>query len=154
KIMHIFGQLCSAVQYAHDRGVIHRDIKPANILFRKHPQKGDQVVLSDFGLALLANDTHYSLPEAGTFAYMAPEQSRGEPEFASDIYLLGVVLYQLCTGCLPSLLQSVPLKPTSLNPSLPLALEDVILCALASEPSQRFASVTLFWQAIRDAVKD
>ncbi len=147
----IFGQLCLAVQYAHSRGVIHRDIKPANILFREHPLKGDQVVLSDFGLALLADDTHYSLPDAGTPAYMALEQWCGKPEPASDIFSLGVVLYELCTGCLPS---RSPQKPTLLNPSLPPALDDVILRALSNEPSQRMANASLFWQVVQSMVKE
>lgn len=159
KILHIFGQLCAAVQYAHDRGVIHRDIKPANILFREHPQKGDQVVLSDFGLALAENET-ISQPYAGTLSYMAPEQRDGDPQKAGDIFSLGVVLYQLCTGYLPFRASSLvlpiqqPKKPTLLNPSLPPALDRIILQALSNDPSQRFASASLFWQAIQSVVKE
>jgi serine/threonine protein kinase len=152
KTVRIFGQLCSAVQYAHDRGVIHRDIKPGNVLFREHPLQGDQVVLSDFGLALLADDSHYSMPEAGTPAYMAPEQRDGEPEFASDIFSLGVVLHQLCTGAFPSATRPFQ-KPTLLNPDLPPALDKVILRALSNHPAQRYASPSLLWQAIQDAVR-
>ena len=152
EIVRIFGQLCLAVQYAHDRNVIHRDIKPGNILFREHPLKGDQVVLSDFGLALLADDTHYSFPEAGTPVYMAPEQRQGKPQKASDIFSLGVVLYQLCTGHLPSPSQTLK-KPTELNAKLPPALDDVILRSLSNDPSLRFASASLFWQAIQGAVR-
>lgn len=153
EIVRIFGQLCEAVQYAHNQGVIHRDIKPANILFREHPQKGDQVVLSDFGLALLTDDTRSSPKVSGTPAYMAPEQWSGKPEFASDIFALGVVLYQLCTGYLPSTLQ-LPEKPTQLNPNLPAVLDEVILRALSNDPTQRFTSASLFWQAIQSAVKE
>jgi serine/threonine protein kinase len=159
KVARIFKQLCSAVQYAHDQGVIHRDIKPANILFRKHPQQGDQVVLSDFGLALLTDDT-LSVPGSGTPAYMALEQWRGKPEPASDIFSLGVVLYQLCTGQLPFQISELALplqvskRPTLLNPSLPPALDDVILRALSVDPRERFASASLFWKAIQSAVRD
>src|SRR5262249_12660272 len=101
---------------------------------------------------LLVDDTHYSLPEAGTPAYMAPEQLEGSPQAASDIYSLGVVLHQLCTGDAPSLLR-LHKKPTLLNPNLPPALDDVIIRALSSEPSHRFASASLSCKAIQTAVR-
>jgi len=152
EIMPLFGQLCAAVQYIHDRGMIHRDIKPANILFRKPLHDGDEIeiVLSDFGLTVDDYDT-LSLPNAGTAAYMPPEQLQGAPQKESDIFSLGVVLYQLCTGCRPPPLQPLE-KPSSLNLSLPYALDKVILRALSKEVSQRFASADLFWQAIQGAV--
>ncbi len=160
EIVCIFEQLCAAVQYVYSKDMVHRDIKPANILFREHPQESGQieVVLSDFGLAVAGNDT-LSQPNAGTLAYMAPEQRKGDPQKASDIFSLGVVLYQLCTGHLPFLISDLalplrqPWRPTLLNPSLPSALDGVILCALSNEPSQRFASASLFWQAVQSAVR-
>jgi serine/threonine protein kinase len=99
----IFRQICGAVQYAHKHGVIHRDIKPLNILFRQNRTGPEEAVLSDFGLAVQADASHHTFAEAGTFAYMAPEQFRGQAQPASDIFALGVTLYQLCTGArLPS----------------------------------------------------
>jgi serine/threonine protein kinase len=156
----IFEQLCVAVQYVHDKGMIHRDIKPANILFRELPQEGGpfEVVLSDFGLAVADNDT-LSHPQAGSLLYMAPEQQQGHPQKASDIFSLGVVLYQLCTGHLPfqmgdlALPPQQPTQPNWLNPSLRPALNDAILRALSNDPSQRFASASLFWQSVQSAVK-
>ncbi len=154
EIVPIFEQVCHAVQYIHNENKVHRDIKPANILFRKLPQEGGQVevVLSDFGLVVTDNDT-LSQPSAGTIAFMAPEQRGGDPQKASDIFALGVVLYQLCTGQLPSLLLP-PTKPTQLNPSLPAALDNVILRALSNKASERFADASLFLQAVQSAVKE
>jgi len=160
EILHIFEQLCAAVHYVHSQGLVHRDIKPANILFRELPQKGGQIeaVLSDFGLALADNATA-SQPYAGTLAYMAPEQRDGVPQAASDIFSLGVVLYLLFTGYSPfspgSLILSLQQlkKPSELNPSLPPALDNVLLQALSDDPAQRFSSAYLFWQAIDNAMK-
>src|SRR5579859_1784306 len=153
-VLCIMEQLCAAVQYIHYKNLIHRDIKPANILFREPPQEGGQieVVLSDFGLAVPDN-VMLSRPKAGTPAYMAPEQRKGKPEKASDIYSLGLVLYQLCTGHLQHPWDTLD-KPTLRNPALPVALDAVVLRALSSEPSQRFASATQFMQAIQDAVRE
>ena len=160
EILGIFEQLCTAVQYIHSKGLIHRDIKPANILFRELPQKGGQieVVLSDFGLTVGDYDT-LSQPKAGTMVYTAPEQRQGDPQKASDIFSLGVLLYQLCTGHLPfqmtdlELPQQEPSRPIWLNPSLSPALDSVILRALSDDPAQRFESASLFWQAVQNAVR-
>jgi serine/threonine protein kinase len=154
EIVPIFEQVCHAVQYIHNENRVHRDIKPANILFRKLPQNGGQVevVLSDFGLTFF-DDATLSKPYAGTKPYMAPEQWEGDPQKASDIFALGVLLYQLCTGHLPPLLQT-PIKPTQLNPALPAALDKVILRALSNKPSERFDSASLFLQAVQKAVSE
>jgi serine/threonine protein kinase len=159
----IFPQLCSAVQYAHEHGVIHRDLKPLNILFRRLPSGVEQVVLSDFGLAVQIDAAHYTVGQAGTLEYMAPEQFRGYVEPASDIFALGVILYQLCTGKVPfqrsladlerPTLQMPPPLPSSYNPTLPKSLDDVILTALAQEPSRRFTNAVEFWRNVRIAVQ-
>ncbi len=160
--LRIFAQLCSAVQYAHENGVIHRDLKPLNILFRLLPGGKEQVVLSDFGLSVHVDSTHHTFSQAGTLEYMAPEQFRGHVEPASDIFALGVILYQMCTGRVPfrrSLIdlkhigvQKLPPLPSSINPSIPASLDDVIVAAFAEDPMQRYGSAAEFWQSVRAAV--
>ncbi len=159
--LHIFAQLCSAVAYAHEQGVVHRDIKPLNVLFRVLPNGGEQVALSDFGLAVEANATHWTFARGGTLLYMAPEQLRGQVQPASDIFALGVLLYQLCTGYLPFRrtlrdLNSdksalLPPPPSTLVATLPQALDAVVLKAMESDPVRRFATATEFWEAVREA---
>ena len=159
--LHIFAQLCSAVAYAHERGIVHRDLKPLNVLFRVLPDGSEQVVLSDFGLAVEANATHWTFARGGTLPYMAPEQLRGQVQPASDIFALGVILYQLCTGHLPfrrTLRDLDSDKPVFLPPplgelvaTLPKALDNVVLKAMESDPTRRFATATELWEAVREA---
>ncbi|MEO8970271.1 MAG: serine/threonine-protein kinase, partial [Ktedonobacteraceae bacterium] len=158
----LFEQLCSAVQYAHEHGVIHRDLKPLNILFRALPDGTEQAVLSDFGLAVQIDATHHTFANAGTLAYMAPEQLRGQSTPASDIFALGVILYQLCTGKLPfrrslqdlrsTSFTEIPPLPSTVNPILPKALDEVILTALSEEQAKRFPTAAQFWEAVRIAI--
>ncbi|HZR44962.1 MAG TPA: serine/threonine-protein kinase, partial [Ktedonobacteraceae bacterium] len=162
--LHVFSQICSAVAYAHDQGIIHRDIKPLNVLFRVLHDGSEQAVLSDFGLAVEVDATHFTFAGGGTLPYMAPEQLLGNAQPASDIFALGVMLYQLCTGRLPfrrtlqdlhrigTGLDHEPPAPSSLNPMLPPALDDVILTALAQDPAQRFTHADLLWQSMLAAV--
>ncbi len=161
-----FDQILPALQYAHDRNLIHRDIKPGNLLF-----KGDgSVVLADFGLVkVLESDGQDGIPLqtlsetgqslAGTPEYMAPEQINGHAVAASDIYSLGIVLYEMLTGVRPfsgDTLLSVLLKhanesarpPRELNPYISPQLEAAILKALAKEPTRRFARPADFQQAL------
>ncbi len=159
----IFAQLCSAVSYAHEHGIIHRDLKPLNILFRALPNAAEQVVLSDFGLAVEMDATHHTFARGGTLPYMAPEQLlKGHVEAASDIFALGVILYQLCTGRLPfrrSLLDlrradafALPPPPSSFEPSLPADLDEAILTALNEEPAARYADAGQFWHAVQESI--
>ncbi len=159
--LRIFAQLCSAVQYAHEQGIIHRDLKPHNILLRNLPDGSIHAILSDFGLAVRVDATHHTFAEGGSLSYMAPEQFRGKSTQASDIFALGVILYQLCTGKLPfhqslsthnRIVIEGPSRPSSINPSLPKALDDVILIALSEDQTKRFASASLFWESVRIAV--
>jgi serine/threonine protein kinase len=158
----LFRQLCDAVQYAHEHGVIHRDLKPPNILFRRPAEGPEEVVLSDFGLAVQMDASHYTFARGGTLAYMAPEQFEGHISPACDIFALGVILYLLCTGHLPfrRTIQdlpnlgkaALPTRPSLLNPDLPPDLDEPILRALLEQPTERYHSVQEFWDAIELAV--
>ncbi|MCB0226783.1 MAG: protein kinase, partial [Anaerolineae bacterium] len=157
----IAAQLVDALDYAHRKGVIHRDIKPANIMLRHN--KSNQVVLTDFGLVRLADENNLTVKGTliGTPAYMAPEAFRGEPlNEQSDIYSLGVVLYQMITGSKPysgdtpyaiiSQQMNDPLPPPrQFKPDLPGEVEQLILKALAKNPKDRFRSAAEFYQAIQ-----
>lgn len=159
---HIIGALADALDYAHAHGVIHRDIKPSNVLITTDGRP----VLTDFGIAKMIDATIItgSSSSLGTPAYMSPEQAKGEPGDArSDIYALGVMLYQLCTNHLPfdadtpyaiilkHLTAPLP-PPRSLRPDLPEPVEQVILKALAKEPDDRYQTAAEMGAAIRAAV--
>jgi serine/threonine-protein kinase len=162
----VIAKVAEALEYAHVRGVIHRDIKPSNILL----DADDQPVLADFGIARLAlSESDANLTAAGTVmgtpAYMAPEQlTGGQPDARSDIYSLGVVLYQLLTGRAPftgdtmavvtAHLTKPPPPPRDLVQDLPPALDAVVLQALAKQPEHRFKSAGVFAQALRSAAAD
>jgi serine/threonine protein kinase len=138
-----------ALAFAHDQGIIHRDVKPANILLPRE----DWPLLADFGLVKL-QQAHRALTQAGmilgTPDYTSPEQALGETaDHRADIYALGVVLYEMITGQLPFkaekafdvLLMHInepPPKPTTIAPSSPEIVEDIILKALAKAPAERY----------------
>ncbi len=155
-------QICVALEYAHQIGLIHRDIKPANI----NLTADNQIKLMDFGLAIPKQGDQKRLTASGTIigtpAYLSPEQAQGLPlDPRTDIYSLGIVLYEMLTGLLPFdaddigtiLLQQVkkPAEPpTKHNPNIPQALEDVILKALQKKTSQRFQSAKEMGDALYD----
>jgi serine/threonine protein kinase len=158
----IITALASAIDYAHSRGMVHRDLKPANIMFTVE----GQVVLTDFGIARIVGATRYTLTGAisGTPAYMSPEQGQGERgDERSDIYSLGVILYEMVTGRVPfdadtpfaiimkHINESLPL-PTMVNPNIPEAVERVILKAMSKNPDDRYQSANEMAKALRDAV--
>jgi serine/threonine protein kinase len=152
-------QVAQALQYAHERKLIHRDIKPENMLLGEN----GQVVLSDFGIALVAQSTRYQSTQEviGTAAYMAPEQLQGKPRRASDQYALAIVVYKwVCGdrpfhGSFPEIYsQHLFVPPPSLRekvPELPPAVEEVVRVALSKEPERRFASVQAFATALEQA---
>jgi serine/threonine protein kinase len=137
-----------ALSVAHRKGVIHGDVKPANILITEE----GRVKLTDFGMARLASNDSKDTPLLGTPAYWCPEQILGKPQDArSDIFSLGVVLYQMLTGHRPfdsdslqgicaRIMSSTPLPPSQYNPSLPAALSDLVASCMAKDFSQRRSS--------------
>ncbi len=134
-------QICTALQYAHDEGVVHRDIKPENILLNK---KG-QVKIADFGLAKLlgaAPDTALTMSQAamGTLNYMAPEQRQNAQgvDHRADIYSLGVVFYEMLTGEVPMGRFEAPSKRVQVD----VRLDEVVLKALEREPARRYQQVS------------
>ncbi|MBI3762222.1 MAG: serine/threonine protein kinase [Chloroflexi bacterium] len=154
--------IADAVDYAHTRGLIHRDLKPANILFRETGEP----VLTDFGLAHLLDHARLSGSDAitGTPAYLSPEQARGLPgDTRSDIYSLGVILYEILTGQTPFQGNTVslvikhisepPPSPRLLGCYLPPGVESVVMRALAKSPTERYQSALAFVRALRSAVR-
>jgi len=154
-------QVAEALQYAHQEKLIHRDIKPENMLLGRK----NEVLLSDFGIAIMIQSSRSQHPQdtAGTIAYMAPEQLRGNPRPASDQYALGVVVYEWLCGDRPFhgtfgalYSQHLSVSPPPLCervPSVPIGVEHVVLKALAKDSKERFASVHVFARALEEAVK-
>jgi hypothetical protein len=154
-------QLASALQEAHDQGLIHQDVKPANVLLGR----ADWPLLSDFGIAGAGTREERGGHITGTPPYMSPEQWRGETlTGASDQYSLAVMFYQLVTRQLPfqadshaelqrQVLSLPPRRPRELNPGIPGPVEEVALRALAKRPSDRFESVTDFSTALVESVE-
>lgn len=150
-------QIADALQYAHDEvRLIHRDIKPENMLVGRR----DEIVLSDFGIALVAQSSRYQGTQdvIGTVAYMAPEQIQGKPRAASDQYALAVVVYEWLTGDRPfhgsfteMCTQHIFAPPPSLRekaPALPHHIDLVVMQALAKDPQQRFENIMAFANAL------
>lgn len=151
-ILPYLAQIGEGLQYAHDQRFIHRDIKPENMLLGRR----QEVLLTDFGIALVAQSGSAQSTQAvaGTAAYMAPEQLQGKPRQSSDLYSLGVVVYEWLTGERPFqgtftevASQHVLTPPPPLRqkvPTLSRAIEHVVLTALAKDPRERFGSVRAF----------
>ncbi|MCC6859261.1 MAG: serine/threonine protein kinase [Bryobacterales bacterium] len=151
-------QVLAALSYAHARGVIHRDIKPANMLVTE----SGTVKLMDFGIAKAASDRKLTMTgmTMGSLYYMSPEQIQGaELDARSDLYSLGVSLYEIVTGARPfkgdsdfsimsAHLKEQPVPPIQIDPRLPAALSEVILLSIAKDPARRFQSATAFASAI------
>jgi hypothetical protein len=156
----IFQAIAGAVDHAHGQGMAHRDLKPANVMLTA---KGE-VVLTDFGIARIVGGTQYTATGAilGTPAYMSPEQGQGQGgDERSDVYALGVILYEMVTGRVPfdadtplaviykHISDPLPL-PRRLNPALPEGVEQVILKAMAKRPEDRYQRVADMADALAD----
>ena len=151
-------QIAKALEHAHSRGIIHRDIKPQNIMVLRD----GTVKVADFGIARQAASTNtYNLREAiGSVHYVSPEQARGSHiDNRSDLYSLGVVMYEMLTGRLPFVgdtplevalqhINSVPLSPSDYVPNIPKTLEHIVMKAMAPVPADRYNNATELIQDI------
>ena len=152
---------CGALEYAFREGIVHRDIKPANLLLTQ----GTDIKISDFGAAYLRKTQAVQTVAMGSPYYMSPEQIQGKDlGFQSDMYSLGVVLYELLTGHRPftaasldglrqKIMQQEPAPPTKLRPDLPKELDRIVLHALAKRPEQRYATWAEFAHALTQMVE-
>lgn len=152
RLSEIGQQIAQALGYAHQHGVVHRDIKPANILLTSREAHGiERPKITDFGVAKMAEgQTTMTGQMLGTPAFMPPEQFTGAPiDGRADIFSLGVVLYWMATGEQPfpgesltavsyKVVHTDPVPPRKLNPSVPAALESIILKCLAKNPAERY----------------
>ncbi len=162
RVLEIGRSVATALDHAHEQGAIHRDVKPANILIADD----GRIALSDFGLVMLENQK--TLFEAiGTPHYVAPEQARKSADAVpqSDIYALGVVLYELLTGRVPfddpSLVSVLvqhatqpPPDPQEINPALNRPTADVLLKAMAKQPTERYQTATEFINTLAAAIEN
>lgn len=149
EVVHFTKQIADALAHAHERGIIHRDIKPQNIMLLRD----GTVKVGDFGIAALENEIHEETGQAiGSIHYIAPEQARGEcPDARSDIYSLGVVMYEMLTGEKPYTgetlgeiavqhMNAVPVPPSEKNPDVPEELERICLKAMCADLEERYQS--------------
>ncbi len=168
EVTSIARQVCSALHYAHEEGLIHRDVKPGNIML----QPDGRVLLSDLGIAKAADSATVTTVMPGTPAYMSPEQCRSEPlDVRTDIYSLGVVVYEMLAGRRPFVGESkeagtgstqerirreqIHANPPPLrdhNPALPLQVEQVVLKALSKKQEERWPSALAFREALDRAL--
>src|SRR4051812_8191093 len=163
RAVELLAQVADALGYAHRQGVIHRDVKPANVLIGRD---GD-ALLADFGIAKIYEDTLQLTSDGnmvGTPAYMAPEQLQGKRVDArTDIYALGVVLYQTLTGECPFVAETPlavammhihnPLRPPrQIRSDIPESIERIVLRALAKNPADRFQTAEELAEALRAAL--
>jgi len=151
EVLHFSTQIAKALEHAHSRGIIHRDIKPHNIMILKD----GSVKVADFGIARITSAQSTLTREAlGSVHYISPEQARGSRvDNRSDLYSLGVVMYEMLTGRPPfdgvspvavaiQHINATPVPPSELNPSVPKGLEQITMHAMTADINRRYASAT------------
>ena len=170
EIRNVMRSICGALQFAHSDGMVHCDIKPGNIMIDEH----GKVLLSDFGIARMSDAATATMVGMGTPAYMAPEQARGlDPSPQTDIYALGIVLYEMLTGGERPFtgeqaqttgstsekvrweqINLVPPSPKRWNPDISDELEAVVLKCLAKKPDERYESAIDITNALELAISE
>ena len=161
-VLQIGFKVCGAMDYAYrERGIVHRDIKPANIMIAR----GTEIRIADFGAAFLKKSQAAQTAAMGSPFYMAPEQIQGrDPTFHSDMYSLGVVLYELLAGQRPfhaeklealieQILQGEPAPPSALRAGLPPEVDAVVLRAMRRDPAQRYGTWAQFGVELSRAMR-
>jgi len=162
--VHYVKQILSGLSAAHEKGIIHRDVKPQNVMLLKD----GHVKVTDFGIAKMPTSEPITMTDKaiGTVNYISPEQaSGGKVDFKSDLYSVGVMLYEMVTGRLPFTADSPvavammqvsnePVAPREINPSIPIGLEQIILKAMCKDPDGRFTSANAMIKALDYFVKN
>ncbi len=150
--VHFTVQILRALQHAHDKGIVHRDVKPQNIMLLSD----GSIKVTDFGIARFARSGMSTITDRaiGSVHYISPEQARGEPtDGKSDIYSVGIMLYEMLTGQLPfdaqsavsvalKQIQAQPKQPRELNPSIPEGLEEITIRAMEKDPRRRYQTAS------------
>lgn len=172
RALHLVTQICAAIGAAHDKGIVHRDVKPDNLIVLNKHGDPDFVKVLDFGIARLLWDDQSALTQSGvifgTARYISPEGASGEPTDArSDVYSIGVLLYQLLTGVTPfeanapvaMLMKHIHERPpdlrsTGVGDRVPRPISDVVMRALAKNPDARLDTATELGVALANAAAD
>jgi serine/threonine-protein kinase len=168
-LLHVMAEVLSALAVAHERGIVHRDLKPDNIFLARRPRLPEITKLLDFGVSKCLDDENtLTLTRTGVVVgtpyYLAPEQARGDAaiDHRVDVWAAGVVMYEAATGTMPfnapnydalltKILHQRPAPPSRVRPGLPLALESLIMRALAYDPGDRFPSAEAMQGAVEAA---
>lgn len=157
-------QILKALQHAHEKGIVHRDVKPQNIIL----MNDGSIKVADFGIARFSQSEQKTITDKaiGSVHYISPEQARGDTtDGKSDIYSVGVLLYEMTTGKLPfqadsavsvaiMQLQNEPVKPTEINPLIPKGLEQIILSAMQKDTSKRYPTAFDMLRDIEEIRRD
>jgi serine/threonine-protein kinase len=165
KVIDIMDQICDGLEYTHRQGIVHRDLKPSNIML----VNGERLKITDFGISKAVGAVSSPITQAGillgTPSYMSPEQIAGkEIDGRSDLFSLGIILYQLLTGeaafagdTIPKLLYNIvnkdPTPPSQIDSSIPSLCDEVIAKALAKDPDKRYQTARHFIEDLRRAYR-